>query len=38
MSMLGGMGEDGERGQGRQAPKKEEKITPVDILKGLFGR
>lgn len=38
MSMLGGMGDDGERGQGRSTPKKEEKITPVDILKGLFGR
>lgn len=38
MSMLGGMGDEGGRGQDRQAPKKEEKIKPADILKGLFGR
>lgn len=38
MSMLGGMGDDGGNGQNKQAPKKEEKITPVDLLKGLFGR
>lgn len=41
MSMLGGMGDDSGRGQsrnGKQAPKNEEKITPVNVLKGLFGR
>lgn len=38
MSLLGGMGDGGGKASGQQAPKKEEKITPVDLLKGLFGR
>ena len=42
-SMLGGMGDSGERKRGRekteeQPPKEEKKIKPTDILKGLFGR
>ena len=38
MSMLGGMGGEGSRPQAGQPSRKEEKITPADILKGLFGR
>ena len=46
MSMLGGFGDDNERGRGRsrderkQAPpeEKDKKPSPVDLLKGLFGR
>ncbi len=41
MSMLGGMGDaagrNGGRNSGQQAPK-EEKVNPVDLLRGLFGR
>lgn len=38
-SMLGGFGDGGQRGdEAKDQPKEEKKITPKDLLKGLFGR
>jgi hypothetical protein len=36
-SMIGGFGDTGEEKQQRQAPEEKKKITPADLLKGLFG-